>query len=67
MRTVGKVIGGVVLFLVVIGVLKGAGEADFTGGQSIAEIAGTIINAVADLTVMLIPTIIGAVSGFAGG
>lgn len=60
MRIIGYIFGG----LVVIGMLKGAGQVDLSGGQqSLGDAAMAIINGVADVTIRLIPTVIDAITG----
>lgn len=59
-------VGGVLSFLVIVGIIKGLGASDLTGGDSIGDIALHIINGVADLTVLLIPTVIDAISSLTG-
>lgn len=61
-----KIIGYVFGALVVIGILKGAGQVDLSGGQqSLGDAAMAIINGVADMTIKLIPTVLDAISGVA--
>lgn len=62
-KIIGYILGG----LVVIGMLKGAGQVDLSGGQqSLGDAAMAIINGVADVTIRLIPTVIDAISGLTG-
>lgn len=61
MSSIGKIIGGIATVLVVIGVMKGLGDANMENGFSIIELAGAIINGVADLTIFLIPTALDAI------
>lgn len=65
MKYVGYALGALVL----IGILKGFGDADLSQSATLAEKAGdlamAVIDGVADLTIRLIPTIIDAVSGAA--
>ena len=62
----GKIIGGIVGTLVLVGVLKGMGDAEMEEGFSIVELASAIIDGIADLTIYLIPTIIEAIGNLTG-
>lgn len=66
MQAISKIFGTIVSILVVIGVVKGIGEADMPDGFDLQTLLASIINGIADLTIFLIPQIIQAVSN-AGG
>lgn len=66
MQAISKILGTIVSILVVIGVVKGIGEADMPDGFDLQTLLTSIINGIADLTVFLIPQIIQAISN-AGG
>lgn len=65
MKYVGYILGALVL----IGVLKGLGDADLSQSASLVDkagdIAAAVIDGVADLTIRLIPTVIDAVTSIA--
>lgn len=65
MKTIGQYIGGIIGILVLIGVVKGLGDSDLTG-DGIGDIALSVINGVADLTIQLVPTTLDAISNFVG-
>lgn len=58
----GKVISGILVTLVVIGVLKGLGDVESFTGDNIGDILLSIINGISDLTIKLVPTIIDTAS-----
>lgn len=60
MNTLRNYIGGLISLLVGVGILKGLGESNIGEGADLGEIASSIINGVADLTIRIIPTIIDA-------
>ncbi|ANE05461.1 hypothetical protein [Corynebacterium crudilactis] len=58
----GKVISGILVTLVVVGVLKGLGDVESFTGDNIGDILLSIINGISDLTIKLVPTIIDTAS-----
>lgn len=65
MKTIGQYIGGIIGVLVLIGVIKGLGDSDLTG-DGVGDVALSVINGVADLTIQLVPTALDAISSFVG-
>lgn len=65
MKTIGQYILGILGILVLIGVVKGLGDSNL-GGDGIADVALSVINGVADLTIQLVPTTLTAIENFVG-
>ncbi|HZK32100.1 MAG TPA: hypothetical protein VFC72_04220 [Corynebacterium sp.] len=65
MKTIGQYLGGIIGVLILIGVIKGLGDSDLTG-DGVGDIALSVINGVADLTIQLVPTTLDAISSFVG-
>lgn len=65
MKTIGQYLGGIIGALILIGVIKGLGDSDLTG-DGVGDIALSVINGVADLTIQLVPTTLDAISSFVG-
>lgn len=65
MKTIGQYIGGIIGVLVLIGVIKGLGDSDLTG-DGVGDVALSVINGVADLTIQLVPTALDAISSLVG-
>lgn len=65
MKTIGQYIGGAIGILVLIGVIKGLGDSDL-GGDGVGDVALSVINGVADLTIQLVPTTLDAIGNFVG-
>lgn len=66
MSSISKIVGGIVGTLVLVGVLKGMGDAEMEGGFSVVELASSIVDGIADLTIYLIPTVIEAIGNLTG-
>lgn len=56
MKSVTQAVTSIVGILIFIGVVKGLNSSDL-GGTNVGEIAGSIIDGVADLTIYIVPTI----------